>query len=296
MWQSRPLDAFYPIVYFDALVVKVKDGAQVGNKSAHIAMGVDLDGVKHVLGIWVQATEGAKFWAGVCAELANRGVKDILIACCDGLTGLPEAIEATFAHTTVQTCVVHLIRASLRFVSYTDRKKLTRKLKEVYTAATADAAETALLELAESEVGRRNPAAIATWQAAWERFIPFKTELARLVEQTGLKLTVCHLPPGTSKWNKVEHRLFAQITSNWRGEPLTSHQVVVDLIGATTTETGLKVRAERDTATYPRGIKVSDAELAAVRLQRHHFHGDWNYTVRPSPAAVKTRNYINVIP
>lgn len=124
----------------------------------------------------------------------------------------------------------------------------------------------------------------------------WKTELARLAEQTGLKITVCHFPPGTSKWNKIEHRLFAQISSNWRGEPLTSHQVVVDLIGATTTQTGLTVRAERDPASYPRGIKVSDAELAAVRLQRHHFHGDWNYTVRPSPASIRTRNYTNVIP
>jgi hypothetical protein len=124
----------------------------------------------------------------------------------------------------------------------------------------------------------------------------WKTELARLAEQTGLKITVCHFPPGTSKWNKIEHRLFAQISSNWRGEPLTSHQVVVDLIGATTTRTGLTVRAERDTATYPRGIKVSDAALAAVRLQRHHFHGDWNYTVRPSLTSVRIRNYTNVIP
>lgn len=172
-WQARPLEAIYPVVYVDALVVKVRDGAQVRNKAAHIAVGVDLDGVRHVLGIWVQATEGAKFWAGVCAELANRGVRDILIACCDGLTGLPEAIEATFPHTTVQTCVVHLIRASLRFVSYRDRKKLAAALKPVYTAATVDAAETALLELADSDLGQRNKAAIATWQAAWERFIPF---------------------------------------------------------------------------------------------------------------------------
>jgi putative transposase len=108
-WQARPLEPIYPIVYVDALVVKVRDGHQVRNRSAHIAVGVDLDGIKHVLGIWVQATEGAKFWAGVVAELANRGVRDILIACCliaccDGLTGLPEAIEATFPHATVQTC------------------------------------------------------------------------------------------------------------------------------------------------------------------------------------------------
>jgi putative transposase len=172
-WQARPLEPIYPIVYVDALVVKVRDGHQVRNRAAHIAVGVDLDGIKHVLGIWVQATEGAKFWAGVVAELANRGVRDILIACCDGLTGLPEAIEATFPHTTVQTCVVHLIRASTRFVSYGDRKKVAAALRRIYTAPTADAAETALLEFADSELGRRYPATVVTWQNAWERFIPF---------------------------------------------------------------------------------------------------------------------------
>jgi len=153
--------------------VKVRDGAHVRNKAAHIVVGVDLDGVKHVLGIWVSATEGAKFWAGVCAELADRGVTDILIACRDGHVGLPEAIEATFPRATVQTCVVHLIRASMRFVSYTERKKVAAGLRPNYTAANADAAETALLELTESDLGQRHPAVIATWQRAWERFTPF---------------------------------------------------------------------------------------------------------------------------
>jgi putative transposase len=106
-WQSRPLEEIYPVIYLDALVVKVRDGHQVRNKAAHIGVGVDLDGVKHVLGIWVQAAEGAKFWAGVCAELRNRGIGDVLIVCCDGLTGFPEAIEATWPLATVQTCTVH---------------------------------------------------------------------------------------------------------------------------------------------------------------------------------------------
>lgn len=172
-WQARPLEELYPIVYLDALVVKVRDGHQVRNKAAHIAVGVDLDGVKHVLGIWVQATEGAKFWAGVCAELANRGVRDVLIVCCDGLSGFPEAIEATWPHATVQTCVVHLIRAAMRFVSYQDRKKVAAALRPVYTAPTVDAAEAALLDFAGSELGARYPAAVATWENAWERFIPF---------------------------------------------------------------------------------------------------------------------------
>ncbi|MGH3502751.1 MAG: IS256 family transposase [Nocardioidaceae bacterium] len=172
-WQARPLEEIYPIIYLDALVVKVRDGHQVRNRAAHIAVGVDLDGVKHVLGIWVQATEGAKFWAGVCAELANRGVRDVLIVCCDGLTGFPEAIEATWPQTTVQTCVVHLIRAAMRFVSYNDRKKVAAALRPIYTAPTVEAAETELLAFADSDLGRKYPATVATWENAWERFIPF---------------------------------------------------------------------------------------------------------------------------
>ena len=172
-WQTRPLEELYPVIYLDALVVKVRDGHQVRNKAAHIAVGVDLEGIKHVLGIWVQATEGAKFWAGVCAELANRGVKDVLIVCCDGLSGFPEAIEATWPQATVQTCVVHLIRASMRFVSYKDRKKVAAALKAVYTAPTVEAAEAALLEFSDSDLGQRYPATVSTWTAAWERFIPF---------------------------------------------------------------------------------------------------------------------------
>lgn len=186
-WQTRPLEELYPIIYLDALVVKVRDGHQVRNKSAHIAVGVDLDGIKHVLGIWVQATEGAKFWAGVCAELANRGVKDVLIVCCDGLSGFPEAIEATWPATTVQTCVVHLIRASMRFVSYKDRKRVAAALKGIYTAPTVDAAEAALLEFSESELGQRYPATVTTWDNAWERFIPFlefPPELRRIIYTT----------------------------------------------------------------------------------------------------------------
>jgi putative transposase len=186
-WQARPLEEIYPIIYLDALVVKVRDGHQVRNKAAHIAVGVDLDGVKHVLGIWVQAVEGAKFWAGVCAELRNRGVRDVLIVCCDGLTGFPEAVEATWPQTTVQTCTVHLIRAAMRFVSYQDRKKVAAALRPIYTAPTVEAAETELAAFAASDLGRRYPAAIATWQNAWDRFIPFLAfppELRKIIYTT----------------------------------------------------------------------------------------------------------------
>lgn len=172
-WQQRPLEALYPVIFLDALVVKIRDGAHVRNKAAHIAVGVDMDGIKHVLGIWVQQTEGAKFWAGVCAELANRGVKDVLIVCCDGLTGFPEAIEATWPQATVQTCVVHLLRASMRFVSYSDRKQIASALKPIYTAANADAAWDELTAFAASPLGVKYPATVKTFEDAWERFTPF---------------------------------------------------------------------------------------------------------------------------
>jgi len=172
-WQSRPLEAFYPVMYLDALVVKIRDGAHVSNRAAHIAVGVDMDGIKHVLGIWIQASEGAKFWASVCSQLANRGVRDVLIVCCDGLTGFPEAVEATWSRATVQTCVVHLIRASMRFVSYGDRKAVAALLKPIYTAPDEDAALMALATFADSNLGKKYPSAVASWENAWERFTPF---------------------------------------------------------------------------------------------------------------------------
>lgn len=172
-WQHRPLDEVYPIVYVDALVVKVRDGGQVRNKSAYLAVGVDCDGAKHVLGIWIANAEGAKFWLQVCTELRNRGVRDILVACCDGLKGLPEAIETVWPHVTVQTCVVHLIRASMKYVSYKDRKAMVAELKTMYTAPSVEAAETALLAFVDSTMGRRYPAAVGVWERAWDRFIPF---------------------------------------------------------------------------------------------------------------------------
>lgn len=186
-WQHRPLEALYPVIYLDAIVIKVRDGAVVKNKSAHIAIGVDMDGIKHVLGIWVQETEGARFWGSVCAELSNRGVKDVLILCCDGLNGLPEAIAATWPHTTVQTCVVHLIRAALRFVGYQDRKRVAAALKPIYTAVNADAALTELTAFQESDLGVKYPTAWKVFENAWERFTPFlafPAELRRVIYTT----------------------------------------------------------------------------------------------------------------
>ena len=186
-WQRRPLEALYPVIYLDALIVKVRDGGHVRNKAAHIAVGVDIEGIKHVLGIWVQTSEGAKFWAGVCAELANRGVRDVLIVCCDGLTGFPEAIEATWQHATVQTCVVHLIRAATRFVGYQHRKSVAAALKPIYQAADADAARVELEAFKASDLGVRYPNTVATFENAWERFTPFLAfppELRRVIYTT----------------------------------------------------------------------------------------------------------------
>lgn len=170
----------------DALIVKIRDGTHVRNKAADIAVGVDIGGIKHVLGIWVQQSEGAKFWAGVCAELANRGVKDVLIVCCDGLTGFPEAIESTWPLTTVQTCVVHLLRALMRFMSYKDRKQIAAALKPIYTAVNADAAWDGLTLFAASPLGVKYPATVKTFEDAWERFTPFLAfppELRRVITQ-----------------------------------------------------------------------------------------------------------------
>jgi putative transposase len=172
-WQSRPLDEMYPILYLDAIVVKVRTDGRVTNRPVYIAMAVDLDGAKHVLGLWLGVgDEGAKYWLGILTELRNRGVGDILIACCDGLTGFADAIEAVWPQTVVQTCVVHLIRNSIRFCSWSDRRGVVKALKPIYTAPTVDAAETALDDF-DTEWGDRYGAIVDLWRRNWDRFIPF---------------------------------------------------------------------------------------------------------------------------
>jgi putative transposase len=172
-WQQRPLDAVYPILYLDAVVVKVRSDHVVVNRPVYIAMAVDIDGAKHVLGIWLgKGDEGAKFWLGVLTELKNRGVTDVLIACCDGLTGFGDAIETVWPHTVVQTCVVHLIRNSIKYCSWKDRKAVTKALKPIYQAATIDAASDALGAF-ELEWGGQYPAIVDLWRRNWERFCPF---------------------------------------------------------------------------------------------------------------------------
>jgi putative transposase len=160
------------VLYLDALVEKVRDGGAVRRKACYLVMGVNLDGERDVLGLWVQASEGAKFWMSVLTDLKQRGVQDVLIACVDGLKGFPEAIEAVFPATWVQTCIVHLIRNSLRFVPEKHRRQVAKALRPIYTAANADDARDALQAL-DAEWGQRYPMITKTWTDAWEQVIPF---------------------------------------------------------------------------------------------------------------------------
>ena len=172
-WQGRPLEPIYPLVFFDALRVKIRDEGLVRNKAIHVALGVRADGTKEVLGLWLEQNEGAKFWLRVMNELRNRGVEDILIAVVDGLKGFPEAILAVFPQATVQTCIVHLLRLSLDFVSYKDRKEVATALKDIYRAVDATTAEAALMAFEAGEWGRKYPAIGQSWRRAWGEVIPF---------------------------------------------------------------------------------------------------------------------------
>jgi putative transposase len=171
-WQSRALDKAYPIVYFDALVLKIRQDKQIVNKSIYLALGINGDGEKELLGMWCHSSEGAKFWLSVLTELKNRGVQDILICCCDGLTGFPSAIEAVYPQAKVQLCIVHLLRQSLRYVSWKDRKSVAEDLKKIYGAKTVDEAETALTDFAQVW-DKKYPAISQIWLRHWENVIPF---------------------------------------------------------------------------------------------------------------------------
>jgi len=171
-WRTRPLEAVYPIVYFDALQVKVTEDRSVRNRACYLALGVTLEGEREVLGIWWQETEGAKFWLAVLNDLNQRGVNDVLIACVDGLSGFPEAIEAVFPKAWVQTCIVHQIRSSMRYVNYRDRKAVARDLRPIYTAPNADAALVEL-ERFDEQWGGGYPMIANSWRAHWEHIVPF---------------------------------------------------------------------------------------------------------------------------
>jgi putative transposase len=172
-WQARPLEPVYPLVFFDALRVKIRDEGLVRNKAVHIALGVRHDGGKEILGLWLEQNEGAKFWLRVMNELKNRGVDDLLIAVVDGLKGFPDAITAVFPEATVQTCIVHLLRNSLDFVSWKDRKLVAAALKDIYRAVDAGVAEAALSAFEAGDWGRKYPAIGMSWRRAWTQVIPF---------------------------------------------------------------------------------------------------------------------------
>jgi putative transposase len=189
-WQNRPLDPIWPVVYIDALWIKIREG-QVVNRPVFVAVGVDLDGAKHILGLWVgkDPGEGSRQWLTILGELKARGIADVCILCCDGLTGLPEAVNVVWPRTTVQTCVIHLIRASLRLASKKDHPKLVPALRAIYTAPTEQAAEQALDDLAASELGRRYPAIERSWRAAWSEFTPylaFPPEIRKVIYSTNM--------------------------------------------------------------------------------------------------------------
>jgi putative transposase len=171
-WSQRPLEDVYPVILLDCLVLKIREGGSVGRRACYLALGITVDGDRDVLGIWFQETEGAKFWMQVLTELKHRGVSDILICCVDGLKGFPEAIEAIFPKTTVQTCIVHLIRHSLKYVPRREREQVARDLKPIYTAVDADAAQSEL-ERFDETWGQRFPVITQAWLNAWEHVVPF---------------------------------------------------------------------------------------------------------------------------
>lgn len=185
-WQGRPLEPVYPILYLDAMYVKIRDGGQVGNRAVYVGIGLTMEGKKEVLGLWVSANEGAKFWLQVLTELKNRGVRDIFIACVDGLKGFPQAIETVFPQACVQLCVVHLVRASLKYVGDKRKKELVKDLREIYRAATVEEAERKLQELA-GKWDAKHPTISQIWKSNWQRIIPFyeyPPEIRRIIYTT----------------------------------------------------------------------------------------------------------------
>ena len=233
-WQNRPLERIYPILYLDALFVKMRHEGRVENRAVYVVLGVGLDGVKDVLGLWVADTEGPKFWLTVVTELRNRGVQDVFIACVDGLKGFPEAIEAIFPKAQVQLCIVHLIRNSLKYVNDKERKNVALELKTIYSAPTAEAAEKELNRFEEKH-GARYRAIVSMWRRNWDRITPFfafvpevrkviyttnaieslnrslrkiiKTRGAFPNEQSAVKLIYLALKNVTAKWHRghVDH-------------------------------------------------------------------------------------------
>ena len=233
-WQNRPLEAMYPVVFFDALRVKIRDEGSVKNKAVYLALGIQRDGTKDVLGLWIQQTEGAKFWLAVMNELKNRGVQDILIAVIDGLKGFPEAITAVFPETEIQTCIVHLIRNSLSFCNWKQRQPVARELKQIYEAETAELAAKRLEDFAESPLGKKLPAIVQSWRRVWEQVIPFfayPREIRKIIYTTNA-IESLHMQlrkvlknrghfPSDEAAAKLIYLALRDITKKWKNPPVT---------------------------------------------------------------------------
>jgi putative transposase len=231
-WQNRPLEPIYGIVFLDALYVKMRHEGRVENRAVYVALGVDLEGRKEVLGLWTSGSEGAKFWLGVLTELKNRGVRDVLIACVDGLKGFPQAIESVFPETWIQLCIVHLVRASLHYVNWKERKRVAADLKAIYRASTANQAELELTEFM-ARWGSKYQAIGKLWKENWERVIPFfefPADVRRVIyttnaveslhmslrkviktrgsfpsEEAAMKLLYLALRNASAKWDAIQH-------------------------------------------------------------------------------------------
>ncbi|MBV8048773.1 MAG: IS256 family transposase [Paludibacterium sp.] len=236
-WQQRPLESTYAIVYFDALRLKIRDEGTVRNKAVYLALGIRADGRKEVLGLWIEQTEGAKFWLKVFNELKNRGLEDILIAVVDGLRGFPEAIEAVFPQAQIQTCIVHLIRNSLNLASWKDRKALAAALKPIYQAPSADMAATALEAFAEGEWGKKFPTVTTMWRRQWEQVIPFfayPPEVRKIIYTTNA-IESMHMQlrkivknrghfPSDEAASKLLYLALRNIEKDWKMPPITWKQ------------------------------------------------------------------------
>jgi putative transposase len=232
-WQNRPLESLYPLVVFDALRVKIRDEGSVQNKAVHLALGIRADGQKEVLGLWIETNEGAKFWLRVMTELRNRGVQDILIAVVDGLKGFPDAIQAVFPQAEVQTCIVHLVRHSLSYCGWQDRKLVAAELRTIYRAATAEAARQHLEQFAAGKWGQKYPTIVAAWRRAWEQVIPFfayPLEVRRVIYTTNA-IESLHMQlrkiiknrghfPSDEAAAKLIYLALRNITARWKMPPV----------------------------------------------------------------------------
>ena len=232
-WQNRPLEKMYPLVFFDALRVRIRDEGTVRNKAVYLALGIAADGTREVLGLWIEQHEGAKFWLKVMNELRNRGVEDVLIAVVDGLKGFPEAITAVFPEASVQTCIVHLIRHSLSYCGWKERQAVAAALQLIYRAETAEMAAQRLGELEAGEWGRKYPTIAASWRRAWEQVIPFfayPAEVRKIIyttnaiESLNMQLrkiikTRGHFPSDEAA-TKLLYLALRNLTAKWRKPPL----------------------------------------------------------------------------